>query len=101
MTDEGERTAMTMWSESLIDGLYISIAKSGNDNALRDLIKELREKGYEDAYLINKVSANVSPAAGERLQALIGGGAKPSASRSRGAAKKKKKKGFFSKMFGK
>ena len=43
MTEE-DKTAITMWSESLIEGLYIGIAKSGNDNALRELIKELNSR---------------------------------------------------------
>jgi len=96
MTEE-DKTAITMWSESLIEGLYIGIAKSGNDNALRELIKELKEKGYEEKYLINKVNTNVGPAEARRLQTLLKGGSVKSAA----AKAKKEKKGFFSKMFGK
>jgi len=96
MTEE-DKTAITMWSESLIEGLYIGIAKSGNDNALRELIKELKEKGYEEKYLINKVNTNVGPAEARRLQTLLkGGGGTSAASKA-----KKGKKGLFSKMFGK
>jgi hypothetical protein len=97
MTGEDDKTANTMWSESLIEGLYIGIAKSGNDNALRELIKELKEKGYDESFLINKVNTNVSLTASKRLQALLGrGGANSTASSG-----KKEKKGMFSKMFGK
>ena len=96
MTEE-DKTAITMWSESLIEGLYIGIAKSGNDNALRELIKELKEKGYEEKYLINKVNTNVGSAEARRLQTLLKGGSVKSAA----AKVKKEKKGLFSKMFGK
>ena len=97
MTEEEDKTAITMWSESLIEGLYIGIAKSGNDNALKGLIKELKEKGYENNYLINKVTTNVGPTEGRRLKALMGlGGAAATASKA-----KTKKKGLLSKMFGK
>jgi len=99
MTEEEDKTAITMWSESLIEGLYIGIAKSGNDNALKGLIKELREKGYENNYLINKVTSNVGPAEGRRLKALMGLGG--TASTLSKAQPKKKKKGLLSKMFGK
>jgi hypothetical protein len=99
MTEEEDKTAITMWSESLIEGLYIGIAKSGNDNALKGLIKELREKGYENNYLINKVITNVGPAEGRRLKALMGlGGTAATLSK---AKVKEKKKGLLSKMFGK
>ncbi|RKZ43558.1 MAG: hypothetical protein DRQ58_12455, partial [Gammaproteobacteria bacterium] len=94
-------TAITMWSESLIEGLYIGIAKSGNDNALKGLIKELREKGYENNYLINKVNSNVGPTEARRLRALMGLGGTPSTASKAKAKAKTKKKGFFSKMFGK
>lgn len=98
MTEE-DKTAITMWSESLIEGLYIGIAKSGNDNALRDLIKELKEKGYEEKYLINKVNTNVGPTEARRLQTLIkGGSVKPAAAKGKA---KKGKKGLLSKIFGK
>jgi hypothetical protein len=60
------------------------------------LIKELKEKGYEETFLINKVNTNVSPAAGKRLQALLGRGGANSPTSSA----KKEKKGMFSKMFG-
>jgi len=91
MTEE-DKTAITMWSESLIEGLYIGIAKSGNDNALRSLLKDLKKKGYEEKYLINKVNTNVGTAEGMRLQALMGrggtsstagGGVKSTASRAK------------------
>jgi hypothetical protein len=99
MTEEEDKTAITMWSESLMEGLYIGIAKSGNDNALKGLIKELREKGYENNYLINKVITNVGPAEGRRLKALMGlGGTAATLSK---AKVKEKKKGLLSKMFGK
>lgn len=99
MTEEEDKTAITMWSESLIEGLYIGIAKSGNDNALKGLIKELREKGYENNYLINKVTTNVGPTEGRRLKALMGlGGTAATLSK---AKVKEKKKGLLSKMFGK
>ncbi len=98
MTNEEEQTALTMWSESLLEGLYVGIAKSGNNNALRELLKELKQKGYEEKYLINKVTANVSPAAGKRLEGLLGqGGASPATASNN----KKKKKGIFSRFFGK
>ena len=98
MTEE-DKTAITMWSESLIDGLYIGIAKSGNDNALKGLIKELKDKGYENNYLINKVATNVGPVEGRRLKALMGlGGTAATLSK---AKVKEKKKGLLSKMLGK
>lgn len=99
MTDEEDKTAITMWSESLIEGLYIGIAKSGNDNALRGLITELKEKGYEENYLIEKVKTNIGPAEASRLQTLIkGSSAKPAVAKGKA---KKEKKGLISKMFGK
>jgi hypothetical protein len=44
MTEEDDKTAITMWSESLIEGLYIGIAKSGNDNALKRVDQRIERK---------------------------------------------------------
>ena len=65
-------TAVTMWSESLLDGLYVAIAKPGTEAVLKDLLSELKAKGYEEDYLIEKVEEKVDAKAADRLKVMLG-----------------------------
>lgn len=80
MTDEGTEVK-TMWSESLLEGLYDALKKQKGDRVLVGIIRELKAKGYESRYLIDKVSKKIGPKAGDRMRELLSRGAKKAASR--------------------
>ncbi len=90
----------TMWSESLLETLYVVLKKEKDDKMVQEVIVDLRAKDYDDEYLINKVKKKVGPAAATRMQALLAGratdagpdGAKPlsKADQARANAAKKR-----------
>ncbi|GEM_PF-1798347 len=63
----------TMWSESLLEHLYLAFKKEKDDAFIQELIVELRAKEYDDEYLINKVTKKVGPTAATRMKALLAG----------------------------
>ena len=100
----------TMWSESLLETLYVVLRKEKEDEMVQEVIVDLRAKEYDDEYLINKVKKKVGPAAATRMEALLAGkatsadGAKPLSqadqARANAAAKKRDKVGIVGKIKG-
>ena len=63
-----------MWSESLLEHLYLALKKNKEDELLMELIEELRAKDYDDDFLIKKVKQKVgTDAAVSRLTNLLAG----------------------------
>ena len=71
MEDKSETEIKTMWSESLLEGLYVALKKSKDDSVVKDLLNEIKEKDYDNNYIINKVKRKVGPTAAERVNALL------------------------------
>ena len=100
----------TMWSESLLETLYVVLRKEKEDEMVQEVIVDLRAKEYDDEYLINKVKKKVGPAAATRMEALLAGratgagGAKPLSqadqARANAAAKKRGQGGLLGKIKG-
>ena len=66
--------SLTMWSESLMESLYVALRKRKSDDILKQIIGELKAKGYNDKYLVNLAREKVGPRAGTRLTGLLGPG---------------------------
>ncbi len=114
MSDKEE--VQTMWSESLLEHLYLALKKNKEDAMILELIEELRAKDYDDEFLIKKVTMKVGGSSIARITALLSGktiggsnltgdpaGEKPlsQADQARAnAAKKKAKEGFVGKIKG-
>ena len=75
MTDKSpEATEIkTMWSESLLESLYVALKKDKEDKVIKEVIVDLRAKEYDDEYILNKVKKKVGPTAAVRMQALLSG----------------------------
>lgn len=75
MSNKGpESTEMrTMWSESLLESLYLALRKQKEDKIVREVIADLRAKGYDDKYITNKVKKKLGPVAAARIEALLTG----------------------------
>jgi hypothetical protein len=63
----------TMWSESLLETLYVALKKDKEDALIQEIIVDLRAKEYDDEYLINKVKKKVGPTSATRMESLLAG----------------------------
>ncbi|HIF50865.1 MAG TPA: hypothetical protein EYQ42_04970 [Thiotrichaceae bacterium] len=71
MSDKEE--VQTMWSESLLEHLYLALRKNKDNAMILELIEELRAKEYDDEFLINKVKMKVGQNEATRLEGLLSG----------------------------
>ncbi len=69
----GKEEVQTMWSESLLEHLYLALKKDKDDAMIMELIEELRAKDYDDDFLIKKVTQKVGGGAIPRLTNLLSG----------------------------
>jgi hypothetical protein len=67
-----ETIAKTLWSETLIDALILGLQKKVPDVKIKELIKELQDKGYQSTYSINKVTKEMDAPAAMRVKQLMG-----------------------------
>lgn len=63
----------TMWSESLLEHLYLALKKNKEDTMILELIEELRAKEYDDEFIIKKVTMKVGASGATRITALLSG----------------------------
>jgi len=103
MTDKDETKTSTttevktMWSETLLEALYVALEKKVPDTNIRELLGELKAKGYKIDYLIEKVTKKLGPNATDQLKrAYRGAGAAPRAE----STGKKKEGGLVGKLKG-
>jgi hypothetical protein len=74
MSDKSPEEIQTMWSESLLEHLYLALKKNKDDELLMELIGELRAKDYDDDFLIKKVTQKVGDASAiSRIKNLLAG----------------------------
>ncbi|MFT5395424.1 MAG: hypothetical protein ACI85N_000608 [Gammaproteobacteria bacterium] len=71
MSDKKE--VQTMWSESLLEHLYLALKKNKEDELILELIEELRAKEYDDEFIIQKVTMKVGAEGATRITALLSG----------------------------
>lgn len=73
MTDQDDSTVTevkTMWSETLLESLYIALEKKASAAKVREILAELKQKGYRRDYLIEKVTKKVGPNAADDLKRI-------------------------------
>ena len=100
-----ETEVKTMWSETLLESLYVAMEKEKGDKIVVGIIKDLKAKGYENEYLIDKVQKKIGPSAAQRLTVLLGSGVKAanpqqSAQIRNGKVKPKQGEGLVDKILG-
>ena len=69
--DTTKTTAKTLWTETVLEILYESLRKHRDDDNIRDVLREVRQKGYKPEYIINKVGSKVDKQAAERVRGLM------------------------------
>jgi hypothetical protein len=87
MSDKKE--VQTMWSESLLEHLYLALKKNKEDAMILELIEELRAKEYDDEFLIKKVTMKVGATGATRITALLSGKTVGGSNAATGAAAEK------------
>lgn len=74
MTDDTQTTEVkTMWSETLLESLYVAMEKNKGNAIVMEIIQDLKAKDYDNDYLVEKVQKKVGPAAATRLKGLLHG----------------------------
>ncbi|MBF8270456.1 MAG: hypothetical protein HW386_2165 [Gammaproteobacteria bacterium] len=85
-----------MWSETLLEALYVALEKKAGDAKIREILGELKEKGYKKDYLIEKVGKKIGPNAADHLKRIFrSAGAKAATGKKQDAGLVGKIKGIF------
>ena len=75
MSDNEDATsvtiAKTLWSETLIDLLIVSLEKGQTDEQVISLLKELKQKKFNPDYIVRKVNKNLSEKEANRVKLLL------------------------------
>lgn len=69
--DTTRTTAKTLWTETILEILYETLRKEKSDASLREILREVLEKGYKPHYIIDKVRKKVDDRAASRVQLLL------------------------------
>ncbi len=64
-------TPKTLWSETLLEMLYLALDKQQSDKQILKLLTEIRGKGYKASYVVEKVTREIGAEAVPRLKKLI------------------------------
>lgn len=62
-----------MWSETLLEALYVALEKKAADAKIKELLVELSGKGYKRDYLVEKVTKKIGPNAADHLKRVYAG----------------------------
>jgi hypothetical protein len=63
--------AKTLWSETLIDLLIVSLQKGQSDQQVSQLLKELREKQFKPDYIVSKINKSMGEEEARRVKSLL------------------------------
>lgn len=64
-------TAKTLWTETILEILYQSLHDNKPDAAIRDVLKEVVEKGFKPEEIIQKVEKKLDKRASIRVRGLL------------------------------
>ena len=103
MADDTQTTTTevkTMWFETLLESLYVALEKNKGNKTILEILRDLRAKGYQNDYLIEKVQKQVGTTAAARLKGLLTVGGKASAKSGRKQAVPREGPGIFTRIKG-
>ncbi len=63
--------AKTLWSETLIDLLIVSLEKNLSDEKVTELLKELKQKKFKRDYIIGKIKKALGEKEANRVKLLL------------------------------
>ena len=68
---DDKTTAKTIWSDTLIDLLLVTLKKNRPDDEVKKLLRELHQKGFKKDYLVDKVTRSIDENTGKRVRRLF------------------------------
>lgn len=71
MTQKDDTVSKTIWSETLIDLLLVALQKNAPDAKVKEVLKELSDKGYQSGYIIKKVTKELDENAARRVRQIL------------------------------
>ncbi|MBT7950766.1 MAG: hypothetical protein HN764_04015 [Gammaproteobacteria bacterium] len=75
MSDNDDQTqatiAKTLWSETLIELLIVSLEKNLSDEKIVELLKDLKQKKFKPDYIVRKVSKSLGEKQANRVKLLL------------------------------
>ena len=63
--------AKTLWSETLIDLLIVSLEKNLSDEKVTELLRELKQKKFKRDYIIGKIKKSLGEKEANRVKLLL------------------------------
>ena len=66
-----ETTVKTLWSETILEVLYLALKYDKPDADVRNVLKMVRSKGAKRSYIIQKVKGKLGEAAALRVRSLM------------------------------
>ncbi len=63
--------AKTLWSETLIDLLIVSLEKNLSDEKVMELLRELKQKKFKRDYIIGKIKKALGEKEANRVKLLL------------------------------
>jgi hypothetical protein len=64
-------TAKTLWTETILEVLYQTLKANKPDDVIKDVLREVREKGFKPDYICEKVEKKVDKLASTRVRGLM------------------------------
>ncbi|MEE9117557.1 MAG: hypothetical protein V3U02_03040 [Calditrichia bacterium] len=70
MSKDDSTVQKTLWSETLIEILMVALKGNNPDDVIKDILKELREKGFKSHYISKKVEKELGIEGVRRIKAI-------------------------------
>jgi hypothetical protein len=75
MSDNDDHTqatiSKTLWSETLIELLIVSLQKGQSDAQIVELLKELKQKKFKPDYIVRKVTKSLGEKEANKVKLLL------------------------------
>ncbi len=75
---------VTMWSESVFEGLFLVLRKSKNESKIKLALRELISKGYKKPFIVEKVRAELGDSGAAIVERVLSGGSVPKGGDAKG-----------------
>lgn len=69
--DTTRTTVKTLWTETILEILYESLRKNSSDDKIREVLIEVRGKGYKPGDIVDRVRRKVDTSAAARVKTLM------------------------------